>query len=298
MEIDLATKIAGHPKYQELKAKRTSFGWWLTLAGMVSYYGFILLVAFNKPLLAQQDRRRRHDAGHAARRGGHRLHHHHHLDLRPAREQRVRLTDRANRQGSAEMSFDNQTVKVLAKVLAVCAGHGRRRGRLRGRRRSRPGHQAGHQLDGDRHVRRLRRGHAVHHQVGGGQDQERGRLLHRRRRHHRLPERPGDRRRLHVGGLVPGHLGPGVRQRLRRPDLLDRLAGRLARHHLPDGRAAAQPGQVHLCRRRRLPLQPDADPRLRGQRLAGRRGLLPDRADGRCGPAHQAAVRHGLPVSP
>ncbi len=34
------------------------------------------------------------------------------------------------------------------------------------------------------------------------------RLLHRRRRHHRLPERPGDRRRLHVGGLVPGYLRP------------------------------------------------------------------------------------------
>ena len=54
MEIDLATKIASHPKYQELKAKRTSFGWWLTLAGMVAYYGFILLVAFDKPLLAQK----------------------------------------------------------------------------------------------------------------------------------------------------------------------------------------------------------------------------------------------------
>lgn len=54
MEIDLATKIASHPKYQELKAKRTSLGWWLTLAGMVAYYGFILLVAFDKPLLAQK----------------------------------------------------------------------------------------------------------------------------------------------------------------------------------------------------------------------------------------------------
>ena len=54
MEIDLATKIASHPKYQELKAKRTALGWWLTLAGMVAYYGFILLVAFNKPLLAQK----------------------------------------------------------------------------------------------------------------------------------------------------------------------------------------------------------------------------------------------------
>ncbi len=54
MENDLASKIASHPKYQELRAKRTSFGWWLTLAGMLAYYGFILLVAFDKPLLAQK----------------------------------------------------------------------------------------------------------------------------------------------------------------------------------------------------------------------------------------------------
>ena len=54
METDLATRIAAHPKYQELRAKRTSFGWWLTLAMMVVYYGFIVLVAFNKPFLAQR----------------------------------------------------------------------------------------------------------------------------------------------------------------------------------------------------------------------------------------------------
>ena len=52
MDADLATRIAQHPKYIELKAKRTRFGWWLTLAMMVVYYGFILLVAFNKPFLA------------------------------------------------------------------------------------------------------------------------------------------------------------------------------------------------------------------------------------------------------
>ena len=51
MDAALATKIASHPKYQELKAKRTSFGWWLTLSMMIVYYGFILLVAFNKPFL-------------------------------------------------------------------------------------------------------------------------------------------------------------------------------------------------------------------------------------------------------
>ena len=54
MDSDLATRIASHPKYQELKAKRTSFGWRLSLAGMVAYYGFILLVAFDKPLLSQK----------------------------------------------------------------------------------------------------------------------------------------------------------------------------------------------------------------------------------------------------
>ena len=54
MDDDLVRRIASHPKYQELKAKRTSFGWWLTLAMLVAYFGFILLVAFNKPFLSQR----------------------------------------------------------------------------------------------------------------------------------------------------------------------------------------------------------------------------------------------------
>ena len=54
MEMDLVRRIASNPKYQELKAKRTSYGLWLTLAMLVVYYGFILLVAFNKPFLAQR----------------------------------------------------------------------------------------------------------------------------------------------------------------------------------------------------------------------------------------------------
>ena len=54
METTLADKIAAHPKYRELKAKRTSFGWTLTIMMMVVYYGFILLVAFNKPFLLQK----------------------------------------------------------------------------------------------------------------------------------------------------------------------------------------------------------------------------------------------------
>ncbi len=54
MDANLAERIAAHPSYQKLKARRTSFGWWLTAAMMVVYYGFILLVAFNKPFLSQR----------------------------------------------------------------------------------------------------------------------------------------------------------------------------------------------------------------------------------------------------
>ena len=54
MDDDLVQRIVKNPKYQELKAKRTSYGWWLTLAMMVVYYGFIMLVAFNKPFLSQR----------------------------------------------------------------------------------------------------------------------------------------------------------------------------------------------------------------------------------------------------
>ena len=54
METDFAARIASLPQYQELKAKRSSFGWWLTLAMMIVYYGFVLLVAFDKEFLAQK----------------------------------------------------------------------------------------------------------------------------------------------------------------------------------------------------------------------------------------------------
>jgi len=52
MQSDLTARILSDPRYQDLKARRSRFGWWLALAMMVVYYGFILLVAFNKPFLA------------------------------------------------------------------------------------------------------------------------------------------------------------------------------------------------------------------------------------------------------
>ncbi len=46
--------ILRSPKFQELVRSRSSFGWMLTVIMLVIYYGFILLVAFDKPLLAQK----------------------------------------------------------------------------------------------------------------------------------------------------------------------------------------------------------------------------------------------------
>jgi uncharacterized membrane protein (DUF485 family) len=47
-------KIQSHPKYLELKSKRNSFGWTLTILMMVVYYGYVALIAFNKPFLSQR----------------------------------------------------------------------------------------------------------------------------------------------------------------------------------------------------------------------------------------------------
>ncbi len=52
MEENLVQKIVANPNYQKLVRIRTVFGWTLTALMMIVYYGFILLIAFNKDLLA------------------------------------------------------------------------------------------------------------------------------------------------------------------------------------------------------------------------------------------------------
>ena len=54
MSDPMVEKIQNHPKYQELRKKRNSFGWMLTLLMMLVYYGYIALIAFNKPFLSQR----------------------------------------------------------------------------------------------------------------------------------------------------------------------------------------------------------------------------------------------------
>lgn len=53
MSDPVVDKIQANPKYQELRSKRTKFGVVLTILMLVVYYGYIALIAFNKPFLAQ-----------------------------------------------------------------------------------------------------------------------------------------------------------------------------------------------------------------------------------------------------
>ncbi len=50
MAADIQT-IQNNPKYQELVSTRKSLGWTLSLVMLAIYFGFILLVAFDKALL-------------------------------------------------------------------------------------------------------------------------------------------------------------------------------------------------------------------------------------------------------
>ena len=54
MSDPIVDKIQSHPKYLELKRKRNSFGWLLTILMVVVYYGYIALIAFDKPFLSQR----------------------------------------------------------------------------------------------------------------------------------------------------------------------------------------------------------------------------------------------------
>ncbi|MBB1491780.1 MULTISPECIES: DUF485 domain-containing protein [unclassified Paracoccus (in: a-proteobacteria)] len=48
----MLARIASDPNYDKLRTRRLKFGWTLTIIMMIVYYGFILLVAFGKDLLA------------------------------------------------------------------------------------------------------------------------------------------------------------------------------------------------------------------------------------------------------
>ncbi|NYE62124.1 uncharacterized membrane protein (DUF485 family) [Duganella sp. 1224] len=54
MQDDLVQQLKRDPNYHQLVKSRSRFGWWLTAAMMVVYYGYILLIAFDKEFLASK----------------------------------------------------------------------------------------------------------------------------------------------------------------------------------------------------------------------------------------------------
>ena len=91
-----------------------------------------------------------------------------------------------------------------------------------------------------------------------------------------------------------GIAGLDLHLRVRRVPVLDRVPRRVPDGDVPAGRAHAQRRQVHDRRRAGVQAARAARP-LRGRaRHAGRRRLLPDRADGRRGRADPGARRHRL----
>ena len=137
----------------------------------------------------------------------------------------------------------------------------------------------------------LHRDHPRHHLLGGAAHAHHRAVLRGRPQGLRGAERLRARRRLHVRRELPRHRGTRRHHRLRRAHLLHRLARRLAGGALPDRRAAPEPRQVHLRRRRRDAHEADAG----AARLIARHALhghpLSHRADGRRRHAHPAHVR-------
>jgi len=54
VEQDLVQRVKADPNYQKLVATRSKFGWTLTWAVMIVYYGFTLLNAFDKQFMASK----------------------------------------------------------------------------------------------------------------------------------------------------------------------------------------------------------------------------------------------------
>ena len=227
---------------------------------MAVYFGFILLVAWAKPLLGHPARARA-EPRHPARGARDRLRLGAHLDLRALGEQPLRR-DRAPRCGSRA---DEQRPRrdptssaifffflFVAVTLAITFWAARRT------RSTEHFYAAGRSVTG------LQNGLAL----AGDYMSAASFLGHRRARGRRLG--------------------------LRRPHLLDRLPGRLAGGDVPDRRAAAQPGPLHLRGRGRLPAAADPGADRGRHRHARGRDLLPDRPDGRRRQPDQAAVRHPL----
>ena len=53
MSESVVARIQANQSYLELKKKRTRLGWLLSAMMLIVYYGYISLIAFNKPFLSR-----------------------------------------------------------------------------------------------------------------------------------------------------------------------------------------------------------------------------------------------------
>ena len=49
---EVVARVKANPKYMEMVKTRNAYGWVMTALMMIAYFGYILLIAFNKPMLA------------------------------------------------------------------------------------------------------------------------------------------------------------------------------------------------------------------------------------------------------
>jgi uncharacterized membrane protein (DUF485 family) len=54
MQDELVRRIKSDPDYHRLVSARSRYGWTLALIMLVVYYGYILLIAFDKELMAKK----------------------------------------------------------------------------------------------------------------------------------------------------------------------------------------------------------------------------------------------------
>ena len=51
-DLEMARRVRANPKFMEMVNKRNTYGWIMTALMMIAYFGYILLIAFNKSFLA------------------------------------------------------------------------------------------------------------------------------------------------------------------------------------------------------------------------------------------------------
>lgn len=51
---EVVARVKANPKYASLVATRNAYGWVMTALMMFAYFGYILLIAFNKEMLSQK----------------------------------------------------------------------------------------------------------------------------------------------------------------------------------------------------------------------------------------------------